>query len=131
MYGNRLNFAVTTFAAGVRAVEGNGTALVLPTRFDAPDSGSEQGLNLTFWSPSNRLESGSPPSELSQFDITLLYRHGRACPGHPRLAAARCSASHVDARIRSAHDATTSNEAVCFRFDASQPRPFRSSAETR
>jgi serine/threonine protein phosphatase PrpC len=34
----------------------NGTALVLPTRFEAPDGDSEQGLNLTFWSPSDRLE---------------------------------------------------------------------------
>jgi serine/threonine protein phosphatase PrpC len=34
----------------------NGTALVLPTRFEAPHSDSEQGLNLTFWSPSDRLE---------------------------------------------------------------------------
>ena len=38
----------------------NGTALVLPTRFEAPDSDSEQGLTLTFWSPSDRLEIWIP-----------------------------------------------------------------------
>jgi serine/threonine protein phosphatase PrpC len=38
----------------------NGTALVLPTRFDAPDSDSEQGLTLTFWSPSDSLEIWIP-----------------------------------------------------------------------
>jgi PPM family protein phosphatase len=38
----------------------NGTALVLPTRFEAPDGDSEQGLNLTFWSPSDRLEIWIP-----------------------------------------------------------------------
>jgi serine/threonine protein phosphatase PrpC len=38
----------------------NGTALLLPTRFDAPNGDSEQGLNLTFWSPSDRLEIWIP-----------------------------------------------------------------------
>ena len=38
----------------------NGTALVLPTRFEAPDGDSEQGLTLTFWSPSDRLEIWIP-----------------------------------------------------------------------
>lgn len=38
----------------------NGTALVLPTRFEAPDGDSEQGLNLTFWSPWDRLEIWIP-----------------------------------------------------------------------
>jgi PPM family protein phosphatase len=38
----------------------NGTALVLPTRFEAPNGDSEQGLNLTFWSPSDRLEIWIP-----------------------------------------------------------------------
>jgi hypothetical protein len=33
----------------------NGTALVLPTRFEPPNGDSDQGLNLTFWSPSDRL----------------------------------------------------------------------------
>jgi hypothetical protein len=38
-----------------------------------------------------------------------MYRHGRACPGHPRLAAG-AARSHVDARIKSAHDAITLNQ---------------------
>ena len=38
----------------------SGTALVLPTRFEAPDGDSEQGLNLTFWSPWDRLEIWIP-----------------------------------------------------------------------
>jgi serine/threonine protein phosphatase PrpC len=38
----------------------NGTALLLPTRFEAPDGDSEQGLTLTFWSPSDRLEIWIP-----------------------------------------------------------------------
>jgi PPM family protein phosphatase len=38
----------------------NGTALLLPTRFEVPDGDSEQGLNLTFWSPSARLEIWIP-----------------------------------------------------------------------
>lgn len=38
----------------------NGTALLLPTRFDAPNDDTEQGLNLTFWSPSERLEIWIP-----------------------------------------------------------------------
>ncbi len=38
----------------------NGTALVLPTRFEPPDTDSEQGLNLTFWSPWDRLEIWIP-----------------------------------------------------------------------
>ena len=40
--------------------EDNGTAVLLPTRFDVPDSDSEQGLTLTFWSPSDRLEIWIP-----------------------------------------------------------------------
>jgi hypothetical protein len=38
----------------------NATALLLPTRFDAANGDSEQGLNLTFWSPSERLEIWIP-----------------------------------------------------------------------
>lgn len=38
----------------------NGTALVLPTGFEPPDADSEQGLSLTFWSPSDRLEIWIP-----------------------------------------------------------------------
>jgi serine/threonine protein phosphatase PrpC len=38
----------------------NATALLLPTRFEVPDGDSEQGLNLTFWSPSDRLEIWIP-----------------------------------------------------------------------
>ena len=38
----------------------NGTALVLPTRFAAPNGDSERGLNLIFWSPSDRLEIWIP-----------------------------------------------------------------------
>jgi hypothetical protein len=38
----------------------NGTALLLPTRFEVPNGDSEQGLNLTFWSPSDRLEIWIP-----------------------------------------------------------------------
>jgi serine/threonine protein phosphatase PrpC len=38
----------------------NGTALLLPTRFGVPNGDSEQGLNLTFWSPSDRLEIWIP-----------------------------------------------------------------------
>ena len=38
----------------------NGTALLLPTRFDAANSDSEHGLTLTFWSPPDRLEIWIP-----------------------------------------------------------------------
>jgi serine/threonine protein phosphatase PrpC len=38
----------------------NGTAVLLPTRFAAPNGDSEQGLTLTFWSPSDRLEIWIP-----------------------------------------------------------------------
>jgi PPM family protein phosphatase len=40
--------------------EDNGTAVLLPTRFDAPDGDGEQGLTLTFWSPSEGLEIWIP-----------------------------------------------------------------------
>ena len=38
----------------------NGTALLLPTRFEVPNGDSEQGLTLTFWSSSDRLEIWIP-----------------------------------------------------------------------
>jgi hypothetical protein len=34
--------------------------LLLPTCFEVPNDDSEQGLNLTFWSPSDRLEIWIP-----------------------------------------------------------------------
>lgn len=38
----------------------NATAVLLPTRFEGQDGDSEQGLTLTFWSPSDRLEIWIP-----------------------------------------------------------------------
>jgi hypothetical protein len=35
--------------------------------------------------------------------LSMIHRHGRACPGHPRDAAQAVPVS-VDARIKSGHD---------------------------
>ena len=65
---------------------------------------------------------------LERFPITLtrFRRHGRACPGHPRLD---CRPKDVDARDKPAHDGgetdlTLSGNALAGRLHPPEPLQF-------
>jgi hypothetical protein len=76
--------------------------------FGAPQSSYFVGL---FWEPTSwacfgRTREISPLARLAQRDddaCLLSLRHGRACPGHPRLGTV-CGDLTVDARNKSGHD---------------------------